>query len=62
MENTQALRVINSVCGNVRGNVRGADKNGRKYREDEIDLRPLRKRKRKGGKGNKFKKLKAHVD
>lgn len=55
MKNTQALRVINSVCGNVRGNVRGADRI-RKYRDDEIDLRPLRKRKRKGGKENKSKK------
>lgn len=26
LENTQALRVINTVCGTVRGNVRGADK------------------------------------
>lgn len=52
LENTQALRVINTVCGTVRGNVRGADKKGRKYRVKEVDLQPMRKRKRNGGKEN----------
>lgn len=45
--NTQAIRVIDSVCGNIRGNVRGADKRGRQYSDDEINVQPLRKRKRK---------------
>lgn len=47
LKNTQALRVIGSVCGNIRGNVRGADKRGKKYRDEDIDVQPLRKRKRK---------------
>lgn len=43
LDNTQALRVINSVCGDVRGNVRG----GEKRRLCDADLEPLKKRRRR---------------
>lgn len=46
LQNTQALRVIGTVCGNIRGNVRGADKRGRKYKDEDIDVTPLRKRRK----------------
>ena len=45
LTNTQALRVINTVCGNIRGNVRGTDKK-RMYTDEDIDMQPLKKRKR----------------
>ena len=48
--NTQALRVISSVCGSVRGNVRGVDKYGKRYRDEDIDMGPLKKRSRKTAK------------
>ena len=43
LKNTQALRVINTVCGNVRGNVRGS-KNGETFAN--VDIQQLSKRKR----------------
>ena len=37
MKNTQALRIINNTCGNIRGNCRGSleDQNLQKRLEDE---------------------------
>ena len=46
LANTLALRVINTICGNIRGNVRGTNKKGKVYTDEDIDVQPLRKRKR----------------
>lgn len=44
LQNTQALRVINTTCATVRGNCRGAAKG---KQPPEVDNRPLKKRKTK---------------
>ena len=44
LKNTQAFRVINTTCAGIRGNCRGSDKKKRTKLVDDLENKPIPKR------------------